>query len=303
VIEEKPFPRRGKTRMPRRIVRIEVLNDLRYPYHDEVGLSISFRRPQADHEQGEMIIIEKALSKELIDEVIERSRGFREVEEGEQGRNPDGSPTDMRLVKTIHTIQTPEIRETRIEEITTLPLEEAPRSVRDWDALTVKSDARSHRSGRSHRSHSTHSRHTRKTSHSRRSPSSSSSSSRSGIEVEKKTTIIERIPSRGEEVIERRRTIYEEDNIDESNSLHVGPLALVVDRRKSRSDRDIKEEIRRLERERKNLREERRDRDVVRIEKLRERSPSRNRAIIIEERGEEVIEVRKDRKGKMALVR
>jgi hypothetical protein len=29
-----------------------------------------------------MIIIEKALSKELIDEVIERSRGFREVEEG-----------------------------------------------------------------------------------------------------------------------------------------------------------------------------------------------------------------------------
>lgn len=247
-----------------------------------------------------MIIIEKALSKELIDEVIERSRGFREVEEGEHRRDHSSTSTDKSAVKTIHTIQTPEIRETKVEEVITLPLEEAPRSVREWDALSVRSDAKSRRS---HRSHSTHSRHTRKTSRSRRSASRSSSSSRSGIEIEKKTTIIDRRPSRGEEVIERRRTIYEEDTIDESNSVHVGPLALVVDRRKSRSDRDIKEEIRRLERERKSLREERRDRDVIKVERIRERSPSRNRAIIIEERGEEVIEVRKDRKGKMALVR
>jgi hypothetical protein len=247
-----------------------------------------------------MIVIEKALSKELIDEVIERSRASREVEEGEQGRMYDGALTYNSTVKTIHTIQTPEIRETRIEEVRTVPLEEAPRSVREWDALSVRSDAKSRRS---HRSRSTHSRRTRKTSRSRRSESRSSSSSRSGIEIEKKTTIIERRPSSGEEVIERRKTIYEEDGIDESNSVHVGPLALVVDRRKSRSDRDIKEEIRRLERERKLLREERRDRDVVKIERIRERSPSRNRAIIIEERGDEVIEVRKDRRGNMALVR
>ena len=246
-----------------------------------------------------MIVIEKALSKELIDEVIERSRASREVEEGEQGRMYDGALTYNSTVKTIHTIQTPEIRETRIEEVRTLPMEEAPRSVREWDNLSVRSDAKSRRS---HRSRSTHSRHTRKTSRSRRSESRSSSSSRSGIEIEKKTTIIERRPS-GEEVIERRKTIYEEDGIDESNSVHVGPLALVVDRRKSRSDRNIKEEIRRLERERKLLREERRDRDVVKIERIRERSPSRNRAIIIEERGDEVIEVRKDRRGNMALVR
>lgn len=38
VIEEKPFPRRGKTRMPKRIVRIEVLFDIGYPYHEEVYL-------------------------------------------------------------------------------------------------------------------------------------------------------------------------------------------------------------------------------------------------------------------------
>lgn len=34
---EKPFPRRGKTRMPRRLVNTRILNDLRYPYHEEVG--------------------------------------------------------------------------------------------------------------------------------------------------------------------------------------------------------------------------------------------------------------------------
>jgi hypothetical protein len=38
VIEEKPFPRRGKTRMPKRIVRTEVLYDIGYPFHEEVWL-------------------------------------------------------------------------------------------------------------------------------------------------------------------------------------------------------------------------------------------------------------------------
>ena len=33
---EKPFPRRGKTRMPRRLVNPRVLYDLGYPYHEEV---------------------------------------------------------------------------------------------------------------------------------------------------------------------------------------------------------------------------------------------------------------------------
>jgi hypothetical protein len=33
---EKPFPRRGKTRMPRRLVHTRILEDFRYPYHEEV---------------------------------------------------------------------------------------------------------------------------------------------------------------------------------------------------------------------------------------------------------------------------
>lgn len=33
---EKPFPRRGKTRMPRRLINLSVLDDLGYPFHQEV---------------------------------------------------------------------------------------------------------------------------------------------------------------------------------------------------------------------------------------------------------------------------
>ena len=36
---EKPFPRRGKTRMPRRLVSTQVLYDLRYPFHEEVRVN------------------------------------------------------------------------------------------------------------------------------------------------------------------------------------------------------------------------------------------------------------------------
>jgi hypothetical protein len=37
--EEKPYPRRGKTRMPKRLVHTKVLFDLGYPYYEEVSLS------------------------------------------------------------------------------------------------------------------------------------------------------------------------------------------------------------------------------------------------------------------------
>ena len=36
IIEEKPYPRRGKTRMPKRLVHTKVLFDLGYPYYEEV---------------------------------------------------------------------------------------------------------------------------------------------------------------------------------------------------------------------------------------------------------------------------
>ncbi|KAJ5646073.1 hypothetical protein N7490_002445 [Penicillium lividum] len=59
--EEKPYPRKGKTRIPRKFVHIHAILDLGYPFKEE----------------DETIVIQKALSKEQIDEVITLSRQFR----------------------------------------------------------------------------------------------------------------------------------------------------------------------------------------------------------------------------------
>ncbi|KAI9824083.1 MAG: hypothetical protein M1832_002151 [Thelocarpon impressellum] len=61
--QEQPFPRRGKTKMPRRIVHVDAITALGYPYVDE----------------GETIIILKALSGEQIDEVVRVSEELRKT--------------------------------------------------------------------------------------------------------------------------------------------------------------------------------------------------------------------------------
>ena len=82
----------------------------------------------------------------------------------------------------------------------------------------------------------------------------------------------------------------------------------MVDRKPNRSDHDIKDEIRRLEAERRALRRERKyeresGTEIVKIERVRDRSPSpRGNEIILERRGEEVLEVKRDRRGRMSLV-
>jgi hypothetical protein len=211
----------------------------------------------------------------------------------------------------------PEIREEIIEQIETMNINEAPRSVQVWDHLSVRlpSPTRTAKSHHSHRSRSrkpsrsrrgsspdkhekiidvhsdvvtvrevspsrtakSHKSH--KSRKSRRSRSSSSSSSSS----DSRTRIIE------------RREVLEFDQ-DESNSVHVGPLALVVqpdrERRKSRGDRDIQAQIRELEEERRKLERERKDRDVIRV----------RRGTIVRDVDEEDVEVKK-KKGKLMLVR
>lgn len=224
------------------------------------------------------------------------------------------------LATTVHLIEAPpappEIREEIIEKVETLNINDAPRSVREWDHLSVRlpSPARTSKSHRSHRSHSrkpsrsrrgsspektkkiidvhsdvvtvrdvspsrtAKSHRSHKSRKSRRSRSSSSSSSSS----ESRTQIIE------------RREVLEFDQ-EESNSVHVGPLALVVqpdrERRKSRVDRDIQEQIRDLEDERRKLERERKERDVVKV----------RRGTIVREVDEDV-EIKK-KKGKLMLVR
>lgn len=58
--EEKPYPRKGKTRIPRKWVHVHAILDLGYPFKEE----------------DETIIIQKALSREQIDEVISLSKSF-----------------------------------------------------------------------------------------------------------------------------------------------------------------------------------------------------------------------------------
>lgn len=82
--------------------------------------------------------------------------------------------------------------------------------------------------------------------------------------------------------------------------MHPGPLALVVPRLEHRSARDIKEDIYRLEAEKRQLKRERRERkhhDDSEDEVIIERRGSGSR----ERRGS--IKIEKDRKGNMAFVR
>ncbi|KAL1959755.1 hypothetical protein VTO42DRAFT_1341 [Malbranchea cinnamomea] len=59
-IESRPFPHRGKTRIPKRFVHPRAMIDLGYPYEDE----------------GETYLILKALSKENIDELLALSHSL-----------------------------------------------------------------------------------------------------------------------------------------------------------------------------------------------------------------------------------
>ncbi|KAL3468960.1 hypothetical protein BJX99DRAFT_242435, partial [Aspergillus californicus] len=61
VEEVKPYPRKGKTRMPRKLVHTRAVREFGYPYEEE----------------GDLVIIQLALSKEMIDDIIERSREIK----------------------------------------------------------------------------------------------------------------------------------------------------------------------------------------------------------------------------------
>jgi hypothetical protein len=187
-------------------------------------------------------------------------------------------------------------------KVTTVPISEAPRSVRDWDNLKPESVRSVSPKGRSR---------SRRVSRSRR-----SSSPKEEI-IERRTIIREVSPARtsrsrrqssvrGPEIIERREII--EDDVAESNSIHAGPLALVVDRH-PKTDRDIKEEIRALEAERRALRHERveirrpsryveEDREIIIARPAQEEVVEIRKARPAQE---EVIEIRKDKKGRMSL--
>jgi len=200
-----------------------------------------------------------------------------------------------------------------VQEVKTIPLSEAPRSVREWDALTARSPSpKSHRSRSRRRSRHGSSPVVKETTYEKKvierevSPARTAKTSASFRRASSRRRASSS-SSRNETVIEKTK-IIRQDDIDESNSVHVGPLALVVDRRPPRTERDIKDEIRQLEAERRALRRERRyendGTEIVKVERIRERSPSPHGEVIVERRGgEEILEVKKDRRGRMSLVR
>lgn len=220
------------------------------------------------------------------------------------------------MTRTTHIIEhspPPEIREEKfIEKIETKSMSDAPRSVREWDALKVERSPSPARSHRSHRSRSRHHSH----SHSRR-----ASSPVFKEEVFEKKEIREMSPGarssrsrrpsspHGTEIIEKRREIIEDDR-DESSSIHAGPLALVLPERHRKSEKDLSAEIRALEAERRALKLEREvdrersrgDREIILRGDREYIIEGPRREVIVERPPEEVVEVKKDRKGRMSLV-
>ena len=76
-VEEKPFPRRGKTKMPKRLIHTRVLYDLGYPYYEEVNSTLLHKEGEKLTEKNDTtIIIEKALGPNHIDEIITMSKDY-----------------------------------------------------------------------------------------------------------------------------------------------------------------------------------------------------------------------------------
>ena len=86
VIEEKPFPRKGRTRMSAHLLNKKALFDMGYPFEDEFT------------EQGHFIIILKALDKTLIDSVLFRSKEYNERERGNTCSSPKKTPPFLQLL-------------------------------------------------------------------------------------------------------------------------------------------------------------------------------------------------------------
>ncbi|KAL4903670.1 hypothetical protein BDW74DRAFT_155946 [Aspergillus multicolor] len=100
-IEEiRPYPRKGKTRMPDHLVSTKAIREFGYPYERE----------------GDLVIIQLALSKEQIDAIIERSRELKRQPEviPIRARSPVRATSRRRKVETV--TMGPRVSETLIVE-------------------------------------------------------------------------------------------------------------------------------------------------------------------------------------------
>ncbi|KAI9741571.1 MAG: hypothetical protein M1818_004377 [Claussenomyces sp. TS43310] len=130
------YPKKGKTRMPKKLVNKAAIVALSYPFEEE----------------GDVIIIQKALGRENIDEVIKLSEEYNKVDKVEMaGGRSEASRSEAGEVQKVS------------EEIIRMPPQHGEEEVIKTTKTTVErrevSPAPSHLSLRSHQSH--HSHHSR----------------------------------------------------------------------------------------------------------------------------------------------
>ena len=99
------------------------------------------------------------------------------------------------------------------------------------------------------------------------------------------------------------------DEVEESGTVDLNfPLSIAKVENRSRTDAEIRDEIRRLERERREIR---RDTEVIRYDRRSRvdtspigilREPEPRGEIIVSDGRDEVVAVRKDKRGRMSLV-
>lgn len=85
VEKDRTYPRKGKTKMPKRLVLARAVQQLGYPYIEE----------------DKTIIIQKALSKELIDEVVTLSRELRRRSDTAFVRRYESPPPSREFVERV----------------------------------------------------------------------------------------------------------------------------------------------------------------------------------------------------------
>ncbi|KAK4552088.1 hypothetical protein LTR86_010624 [Recurvomyces mirabilis] len=307
--------KKGKTRMPKRLVRSEAIQDLGYPYDEE----------------DDFYVLRIALEKEQIDEVIKISEQYKE----------NGTKRVYRFEEKIEESGPPALPRPPIgehEEVIRTEWVNPPSVImggaRSERAKSVRAPSPSSRSTTTRRTSPARTHRTR--------ASRSRAPSSPGTMYEERRTVIEEdrmppppnypappgaFPARshygGEEFFEERKTVIEERGGPPPPPPGAPTMpsgALVIREREYRNDRDIQSEIRQLEAERRALRlereaEEKRDMalrlrehptDEFQLVEYRERRPGREEMEIVEREkspSRNVLRVEKDRKGRMALVR
>ncbi|KAM0718680.1 hypothetical protein Q7P37_005751 [Cladosporium fusiforme] len=251
---ERRVGKKGKTRMPKRLVHRDALHDLAYPYDEE----------------EDFFLLRIALEKDQIDEVIKISEMYKAGDK-----------------KTVYKY------EEKVSEAPAPPQEFGHEELIRKEYINPPSNFAPSTIQSHHSHHSRHgsSHHSRSRSKRAPSPSIAPSGSRhlspprsershrtrgrsaSEAVVQERRTVVEEerspappVPPQAPEFYEDRRTIIEERAPPPS---HGG--ALVIQERDHRSHRDIESEIRALEAERRALRLERDDQDKMAL-RVRDRT-------------------------------